>query len=129
MAQIEYCPDEDVARSWHPAFDLEVCSDDDWLERVYGNSVWSKKQWAILAAAGLDSEVDEQEFLLLAKRWKRETAFDGSLSKIVMHADYQRIMAMGPDVIPLIIRDLADKPAHWFWALHNLVPNGQDPAE
>jgi hypothetical protein len=54
----------------------------------------------------------------------RETACDRR-KKI----DYQRIMAMGPDVIRFILRDLAKRPAHWFWALHNLVPAGQDPAE
>jgi hypothetical protein len=79
--------------------------------------------------AASHSEVDEQEFTLLANRWKRETAFDANLSKIVMHPDYQRIMAMGSGVIPLILRDLAKRPAHWFWALHNLVRDGEDPAE
>jgi hypothetical protein len=38
-------------------------------------------------------------------------------------------MAMGPDVIPLILQAMTKEPGHWFWALHNLVPTGQDPAE
>lgn len=68
-------------------------------------------------------------FKKLTAEWKRETEIVGNLSKIVMHPSYQRILAMGPDVVPLILEDLAKAPAHWFWALHNLVPQGEDPAE
>src|SRR5579871_6727660 len=75
------------------------------------------------------SQEQLEQFNDLAKQWKRETAITGHLSKIVMHPAYQRIMAMGPDVIPLILADLSKEPGHWFWALHNLVPPGEDPAE
>jgi len=68
------------------------------------------------------------EFRALTKQWKRETAIAGNLSKIVMHPAYQRIMAMGKDAIPLILKDLSKEQGHWFWALHNLVPPGDDPA-
>src|SRR6266850_2475734 len=46
------------------------------------------------------------EFQKLLKQWKRETAIYSSLSKIVMHPAYQRIMAMGPAVIPHILEEL-----------------------
>jgi len=69
------------------------------------------------------------EFHALAKKWQRETAIYGNLSKIVMHSAYQRIMAMGKGVVPLILEELSKKKSHWFWALHNLVPEGTDPAE
>ena len=32
---------------------------------------------------------------------------------------------MGPDVVPLLIRDLAERPTHWFWALKAIT--GIDP--
>ena len=70
-----------------------------------------------------------EQFKKLTREWKQETAIAGHLSKIVLHPAYQRIMAMGPDVIPLILEDLSHESAHWFWALHNLVPIGSDPAE
>lgn len=70
-----------------------------------------------------------EQFESLARQWKRETATVGHLSKIVMHPAYQRIMAMGPNVIPLILQEMSKESGHWFWALHNLVPNGEDPAE
>lgn len=70
-----------------------------------------------------------EQFHKLTREWKRETEIVGNLSKIVMHPSYQRIMAMGRDVIPYILQDLARAPGHWFWALHNLIEEGQDPAE
>lgn len=72
---------------------------------------------------------NEVEFRALSRQWKRETAILSNLSKIVMHPAYQRIMAMGPNVIPLILQELNERPGHWFWALHNLVPAGSNPAE
>jgi hypothetical protein len=118
MAQIEYCEEDVKGPSWHPGLELDFCEngDDDWLDR---HVLWAYPQ----------ASAFEQEFQQLANQWKRETGFHGNLSRIVMHPAYQRIMAMGPDVIPLILHDLSRKLAHWFWALHNLVPDGQDPAE
>jgi hypothetical protein len=134
MAQIEYCDDE-IVKGWHPAYSDEYCGEprkDEWS--VY--SYYKMKSDDCLVASLIDQYIDsiavdhkEIEFQQLASQWKRETALDGYLAKIIMHPAYQRIMAMGPDVIRFILRDLAKKPAHWFWALHNLVPAGQDPAE
>lgn len=42
-----------------------------------------------------------------------------------MHPAYQRIIGLGPAVIPLILADLARQPDHWFWALKALT--GEDP--
>jgi hypothetical protein len=132
MAQIEYCDDEVRERSWHPIFEGDLCADsseDEW-GLIFADLEWQVSQSQSEAADNCAVEnPKEVEFQLLASRWKRETSIYGHLSKIVMHRDYQRIMAMGPDVIPLILEDLAKQSAHWFWALHNLVPPGQDPAE
>lgn len=121
MARIEYCEDE-IIKGWHPAYAIhDLCGYQD--------------EWGYLLAVEdyvLDSFIDdyeEQQFQELAARWKRETALDSHLYDIVMNEDYQRIMASGSKMIPFILRDLARKPAHWFWALHNLVPEGEDPAE
>lgn len=134
MAQIEYC-DDDTVRSWHPAYADDYCGEprkDEWSAYYYYGLAADECVVTPLVDDYLESaqqEHREQEFKRLASRWKRETAIYGHLSKIVMHPDYQRIMAMGPDVIPLILQDLSRQSAHWFWALHNLVPPGQDPAE
>ncbi|MFY9951432.1 MAG: hypothetical protein WAK27_22215 [Candidatus Sulfotelmatobacter sp.] len=132
MAQIEYCDDE--IQEWHPIFESGPCADvceNEWGLDDIARLVWTVSQIQSEVVDSLDAgECSlEAEFYKHATRWKRETALYGNLSKIVLHPDYQRIMAMGPKVISFIIKDLAEKPAHWFWALHNLVPAGQDPAE
>ncbi len=46
-----------------------------------------------------------------------------------MHPAYQRIIGLGPAVIPLILADLARQPDHWFWALRALTGEDPVPAE
>jgi hypothetical protein len=67
----------------------------------------------------------EQLFTELAREWRAETAVHSSVTKKAMHPAYQRIIGMGPAVIPLILRDLEREPDHWFWALTALT--GEDP--
>ena len=67
--------------------------------------------------ASRQKENSVQEFYRLAAQWKEETKYVSSISQISMNAAYQQIIGMGPDVIPLIIKELKRKPAHWFWAL------------
>jgi hypothetical protein len=121
MGQIEYCDVEVKEPSWHPMFASEGCADprEDW-------SLAFVDSWTIEEAV---EDPLKAEFQMLADRWKRETAIHGHLTKIIMHPDYQRIMAMGPEIVPYILEDLSRQLAHWFWALHNLVPPGHDPAE
>ena len=40
---------------------------------------------------------------------------------------YQQIIGMGDMALPLILRELAREPDHWFWALHAIT--GADPVE
>ena len=42
-----------------------------------------------------------------------------------MHPAYQRIIGMGSDAVPLILRELQKRRGHWFWALHFIT--GEDP--
>ncbi len=58
-------------------------------------------------------------------RWKEETAVLSSVSEMAMHPDYQRIIGLGPEVVPLLLRELEKEPDHWFWALKAVT--GVDP--
>lgn len=64
-------------------------------------------------------------FCDLATQWKEETRFFSSLTDICMHKCYQRIIGMGPNVLPFIFYELKKEPYHWFWAL--TVITGEDP--
>lgn len=69
----------------------------------------------------------EERFWRLADRWKADPAvfLSSFITKITQHPDYQAIIAMGPDVVPLILRELVIKPGHWFVALHTIT--GENP--
>jgi hypothetical protein len=69
----------------------------------------------------------EQRFRALADKWQRETGHMSVTIKRVMHPSYQDIMAMGPQVVPLLLRDLVQTRRDWFWALHHLTQ--ADPIE
>jgi hypothetical protein len=73
-----------------------------------------------------DLEV-EQIFNTLSALWLRETKIESDPERIVFHPAYQRIIGLGPQVLPFILRDLKQYHHHWFWALTALT--GEDPAE
>lgn len=60
-------------------------------------------------------------FAGLAETWKAETQFASSVDDLILHPAYQRIIGLGPNVIPLILADLQESQAHWFWALQALT--------
>jgi len=77
----------------------------------------------------VNAEALEREFLEQAERWDRETTFLSSTPKKVLHESYQRIMAMGPDVVPFLLRDLQRTGRSWFWALRHLTRTNPVPIE
>ena len=63
-------------------------------------------------------------FAQLAHDWYAATGNWSSPSKRYMHASYQRIIGLGPDVVPVLLRDL---PHDWFYALWAIT--GQNPIQ
>jgi hypothetical protein len=73
----------------------------------------------------------EREFLQLALIWKATVGPTSSPTIMASHPAYQRIIGLGPSVIPFILRDLEDHCDHWFLALIAItgvdpVPNGRN---
>lgn len=62
-------------------------------------------------------------------RWKKETKYYSSVEKIAMHPSYQKIIGMGMDVVPFILRDLSKEPNQWFWALKAITDTDPVPVE
>jgi hypothetical protein len=79
---------------------------------------WDRE--AIIERASVPDDVKET-FEALAAQWKRETLYISSFTKIVMNASYQKIIGMGPAVVPLLLQDLERAPKHWFWALASIT--------
>jgi hypothetical protein len=64
-----------------------------------------------------------QAFRRLAAEWHEATRFDSGPS--TEHPAYRGIVALGPDVVPVILDALAGSPDWWFAALRELT--GVDP--
>uniref|UniRef100_UPI0025F0A497 hypothetical protein n=1 Tax=Microcoleus sp. bin38.metabat.b11b12b14.051 TaxID=2742709 RepID=UPI0025F0A497 len=56
-------------------------------------------------------------FYQLVEQWKTETRGISSTEQLSLHPAYQQIIGMGPDVIPLLLREIEKKSGRWFWAL------------
>jgi len=72
-------------------------------------------------------ETTAQKFRGLADTWRNETQASSSVTEMAMHPAYQQIIGMGPAAIPLLLRELENKPDHWFWALKAIT--GVDPVK
>jgi hypothetical protein len=56
----------------------------------------------------------EKRFNELADSWHRETDFLSSSSGITSNENYLRIISMGKQVIPLILKDLKERGGFWY---------------
>jgi hypothetical protein len=65
------------------------------------------------------------KFDSLATQWKKETMHLSSVTDKAIHPCYQRIIGLGPDVIPLILQRLRKNDGHWYWALQSIT--GENP--
>jgi hypothetical protein len=87
------------------------------------------KAWQLFQA-----ELLRPEFTTLAAQWRRETRHLSLVSKKIANDAYFRITGMGKPVIPLLLEELRDRPAHWFAALRATTnfdpcPSDANPAQ
>ena len=62
----------------------------------------------------------ERKFQQLVADWQTQRGAMSSTTEAVMCQAYQSIIGMGPDAVPLILKQLeaeGDDPDQWFWAL------------
>lgn len=57
------------------------------------------------------------EFLELASKWRKETRHYSTAQHMFMNQNYQYIIGMGRDVVPVLLNELKNNPDHWFQAL------------
>jgi len=65
------------------------------------------------------------KFYSLASEWKKSIGPTSSVADMAIHPSYQKIIGMGNDAVPFILRELEKEPHHWFWALKAIT--GEDP--
>jgi hypothetical protein len=69
----------------------------------------------------------EREFSRLSSTWREETRNISSMTRVLGHPAYQMIIDMGPNVIPLLLREVQERPDHWFYALN--IITGENPVK
>lgn len=81
--------------------------------------------YRVLRRSAKPLEVIEQQFHEQADKWRRETEHLSSPAQIMMHPSYHAILGMAKgreqEVIRLMLCDLRDNRAPWFWALSYLT--------
>lgn len=103
-----YCPTTTGAD--YPA----QAMDETWLEAEL------ESRWLPARAQSV-----EQEFQELVDTWRSERGATSSITEMVLYPAYQQIIGMGAKAIPLLLRELEQRPDHWFWALNAIT--GVDP--
>src|SRR5438105_10184076 len=73
------------------------------------------------------SERVGQDFRRLQTQWEAETAVHSNPDKIMGHPAMRAIIAMGAEVVPLILRDLQGKPSLLVWALPEITGENLAP--
>jgi hypothetical protein len=67
-----------------------------------------------------------QLFQEQAENWRNETGHLSSVAKMTAHPSYLRIIGLGQHALPLILKELKERPDHWLVALNAIT--GEDPA-
>jgi hypothetical protein len=70
-----------------------------------------------------------ERFRRLADAWHAATGHLSSMSRAASHPAYQEIIGLGPEVVPLLLRDLEDRHSHWFSAIRELTGANPIPPE
>ena len=70
---------------------------------------------------------DRQRFTELADQWEIETVFLSSSEQASKHPDYQEIIGMGKQAVPLILERMQAERGHWFIALRAIT--GANPVK
>jgi hypothetical protein len=87
-------------------------------------AVFDQQQDLLLPRRGAANNV-ASEFRKHAKKWKRETFHLSSPTDKYLHPSYARVIGLGRDVIPHILRELVTSPDDWFYALRAI--SGENP--
>src|SRR5438067_6852971 len=71
------------------------------------------------------AETLEDRFRRLAAAWHKAVAHHSSTTVRNNHPAYREIISLGPEVVPLLLRDVEENHTPWFCALREIT--GADP--
>lgn len=67
----------------------------------------------------------ERRFGILLEQWTRETHFESNYSRLMAHPAYRKILGLGPQVVPLLLKNLVHGSGPWLAALEDIT--GENP--
>ena len=70
----------------------------------------------------------EERFRRLESTWLAEVGYSSSSTVLRSHPAFQEIIALGEAVVPLMLRDLEERPRLWVWALPEITGANPVPA-
>lgn len=68
-------------------------------------------------------------FQRLASQWQKDVTFLSSGQARENHPAYRQVIALGPAVLPYLLRDLEENQTHWFGALKSITSADPVPPE
>jgi len=71
----------------------------------------------------------EQKFESLKTQWIRETRFFSISAQKTIHPAYLKIIKLAEPAVPLILRELQQRPDFWFAALEAITEQNPVPAD
>jgi hypothetical protein len=71
------------------------------------------------------TETLEERFRRLEVTWLAAVGYSSSSTVLRSHPAFQEIINLGEAVVPLMLRDLQERPRLWVWALPKIT--GADP--
>jgi hypothetical protein len=80
-------------------------------------------------AGSAPAESVEQHFRRLESAWLADTYALSSFPRIVGHPAFREIIQLGHAVVPLMLRDLVERPRLWVWALPEITGENPVPPE
>ena len=108
------------------SFDLYVSAESQAFSHPMRRLIKVGLNWGIPTSITETNAMDlpdtaTEQFHRLAAVLQEECAFLSSMDEVAQHPAYRQIVEMGDRALPLILRELDQGPAHWFWALHEIT--------
>lgn len=87
-----------------------------------------ERWWSIREAPTATQDV-VGTFLRLREQWRAETLLIASPQTRILNPHYQRIIGLGPQVVPMLLAEMGRDPDCWHWALTAITGVNPIPPE
>jgi hypothetical protein len=94
------------------------------LEHWYEDRIQRIKEFRASLFLVHSKDRTTERFNSYVSEWRKDTLALSSIPEKVNHPSYLKVIALGPTIVPSILKELRDRPTHWFAALEALTEDG-----